>query len=146
MRDYTLWFSEKSKIDSKTKVNLFFKEREIWNVSVGINVGSEIDGKIENPGDTGRRPVLILKTFRQLESPENSKFVGIPLTTKQEESIAKNERYYYRLEEREGGRGISCLDLQQIRLFSAKRLERKIKKILPSEFNSIKESIKNLLF
>ena len=37
----------------------YFKEREIWWVNLGVNVGFEQDGK----GDNFERPILILKKF-----------------------------------------------------------------------------------
>ncbi len=49
----------------------FFKEREIWWVSIGINIGHEEDGK----GEQYSRPVLILKKFNKYT------FSGIPLST-----------------------------------------------------------------
>lgn len=48
-----------------------FKEREVWLVSIGHGVGTEVFGK----GECFQRPVLVLKKFN------NQRFLGVPLTS-----------------------------------------------------------------
>jgi mRNA interferase MazF len=88
--------------------------REIWVCSIGINIGSELDGK----NITYSRPVLVLKVF----NPEM--FWGIPLTTK-----GHDGDFYYKF-------NLGGIDnvavLSQISLFSTKRLDRKVA-VLPKK-------------
>jgi len=56
IKDFDNWNNIKKKLD-KSDQNQSFYEKEIWWCSVGINVGSEHDGK----GNRFMRPVYILK-------------------------------------------------------------------------------------
>jgi UDP-N-acetylbacillosamine transaminase len=69
---YDNW-NEKKKSIAKDVKKIFFKEGEIWWVTLGLNVGEETYGK----GDNFRRPVLI---FRKLTG---SSCVVLPLTSKE---------------------------------------------------------------
>lgn len=51
-----------------------FKERDVWEVSIGHGVGSEVYGKT----DLFKRPVLVLKKFN------NGRFLGVPFTSNPE--------------------------------------------------------------
>jgi mRNA interferase MazF len=82
--------------------------REIWMCSIGINVGSEVDGKNESFS----RPVLVYKVFNM------DMFWGIPLTTK-----TRSGDFYFTFNL--GGVDNTAV-LSQLRLFSTKRLDRKI--------------------
>ncbi|MFH1947370.1 MAG: type II toxin-antitoxin system PemK/MazF family toxin [Candidatus Magasanikbacteria bacterium] len=106
---------------------IYFKEREIWWASLGVNIGFEQDGKNE----TFERPILILKIF-------NLDVLWIlPLTSKN-----KTGKYYFQIEH--NNKKYSII-LSQLRLVSSKRLLRKIRKISPEEFVKIKEKIKCLI-
>ena len=50
------WNEEKKQIHTKEKENFYVNEREIWYVKLGINIGSESNGKKDF-----RRPVLVIK-------------------------------------------------------------------------------------
>ncbi len=104
----------------------YFLEREIWWTSIGINVGSEQNGK----NKSFERPVLILKKFN------NSMFLGVPLTRKKKEG-----RYYFILK---SDVPIYVI-LSQIRVLSSRRLLRRMKKISLVDFVAIKVQIKNFL-
>jgi len=107
--------------------SLYFKEREIWWASLGINIGFETDGKNEK----FERPVLIIKVF-------NGEVIWIlPLTSK--EKIGK---YYYPF--KFAGRKSTAI-LSQLRLISSKRLLRKIGKLPENDFKPILQRVKNLL-
>jgi hypothetical protein len=56
-KDFDGWNNVKKKVDTHNTSSLYFKEREIWWASTGVNIGSESDGKNE----LFERPVLILK-------------------------------------------------------------------------------------
>ncbi|MDD5721345.1 MAG: hypothetical protein PHT16_02780 [Candidatus Pacebacteria bacterium] len=70
-KDFDKWNEIKKELDVKEQ-KFFFKEGEIWWMSVGLNVAKESCGK----GIIFRRPVLIL---RKLSSDS---FIGLPLTSK----------------------------------------------------------------
>ncbi|MFA5871014.1 MAG: hypothetical protein WC842_03995 [Candidatus Paceibacterota bacterium] len=55
-KDFDSWNIQKKKINTREKV-IFCNIREIWWCSLGVNIGSEEDGKNE----LFERPVLILK-------------------------------------------------------------------------------------
>jgi len=78
-KDFKSWHENKSNIQ-EAKERPFFHEREIWFVSIGLNIGFEEDGK----GETFLRPVLILKKFN------NESFWGVPITRR-----LKNNQYYF---------------------------------------------------
>jgi mRNA interferase MazF len=107
MKNYQHWHTQKQILES-TEMKHLFHEREIWWCSIGENIGFEQDGKNIH----FERPVLILKKF----SPDV--FFGIPMTSAQ-----KNHPFYfpYQLHETKGS-----FILSQARLWSTKRLQRKI--------------------
>ena len=55
-KKFSDWTKLKIRIHSRRK-KVYFKEREIWWVSLGVNIGHEQDGK----NIRFERPVLILK-------------------------------------------------------------------------------------
>ena len=65
--------SKKDILDKK----VYFKDREVWWVSIGINIGFEIDGKNHD----FERPVLIIKKINK------NQFWGLPLTSKDKEGF-----------------------------------------------------------
>ncbi len=127
-KDFDSWNSEKKIIDEKIiNKDLFFHEREIWWCSTGLNIGVESNGKHDN----FERPMIIIKKF-------NSEMIwALPLTTQ-----TKNNPYCYLLEH---GSIKSCVVLSQIKTISTKRLLRKTGSISVSDFQKIKEKLKNML-
>jgi hypothetical protein len=65
------WNIQKKVLNSKTRTKTI-KERDVFFLSLGENVGSEQSGK----GNKFLRPVLVYKKF------SHTLFLGIPLTTK----------------------------------------------------------------
>jgi mRNA-degrading endonuclease toxin of MazEF toxin-antitoxin module len=121
------WTKVKFKIHTSDEIEFFFKEREIWWCSLGINIGHEQEGK----NDRFERPVLVLKKF-------NKHLLWVlPLTRK-----GKASQYYSRLEQ--GGED-SFVILSQIRTISSKRLARKMRTMKETEFSQIKVKIKDFL-
>jgi len=59
VKDYDSWTEYKKKLD-QNGFRGYFREREIWWCALGVNVGSEQDGKNES----FERPVLIVKKAR----------------------------------------------------------------------------------
>lgn len=126
-KDFFNWHKLKEKIHYSKRRIVYFKERQIWWVNLGVNVGFEQDGKSKN----FERPVLVLKKF-------NPDVLWIlPLTSKK-----KLGKYYYQIEHK--GKFYSVV-LSQLRLISSKRIVRMIRKISSEDFKSIKNQIKNFL-
>ena len=76
------WTKLKIRIHVSNRI-IYFKEREIWWSSLGLNIGYEEDGK----NIMFERPVLILKKF-------NHDFLwALPLTSRH-----KKGKYYYQFE------------------------------------------------
>lgn len=57
MKDFDSWFVLKPKLDAKESKPPLVSERDIWWLSIGENVGSEIDGKSE----LHSRPAIVFK-------------------------------------------------------------------------------------
>jgi mRNA interferase MazF len=126
IKEFDNWNSKKKQTDNKVvDRNLFVHEREVWWCSVGVNVGVEVDGK----NDDFERPVLLIKKFNGLM------FWGIPLTSK-----AKDHSYVM---EDEHSKGVSYANLSQLRLFSSKRILRKVGVISASSFTLVLERLKS---
>lgn len=125
-KDFTEWHGVKTNLQRRDS-SLFFREREVWFCSLGMNLGREEDGKRE----LFLRPVLIFRKFSA------DLFWGIPLT-----STFNTGSYYYRLDFK--GRTSIAL-LFQMRLLDRKRLLRKIRTLSGEEFAILKEQLKDLL-
>jgi mRNA interferase MazF len=129
LKDFINWIQYKIFLQ-QNKNSLNFSEREIWWCSLGVNLGTEMDGK----NTKFNRPVLIIKKFNK------SQFWAIPLTTKTQ----TNDTFYYEIIVQNKQ---SWLCLSQIRTVDAKRLSgnSKIEKISESEFKKIKNKIMKFL-
>ncbi len=57
-KDFDCWNDIKKKLD-ESKKTLFFKERDVWWCSIGLNVGDEENGK----NQFFSRPVLVVRKF-----------------------------------------------------------------------------------
>jgi mRNA-degrading endonuclease toxin of MazEF toxin-antitoxin module len=126
-KDFLDWMRIKQEIDNKAG-RPFYREREMWWCSVGLNVGFEVDGK----GSEYIRPILILKDFN------HAILWGIPMTTK-----TKPGKYYFDIHLNNGISG--QIVLSQLRFIDSKRLRQKIETIDNKIFNEIKEAIADLL-
>jgi mRNA interferase MazF len=121
------------KKDLSNKISLEkYHQREIWWSSIGKNIGNEQDDKNNN----FERPVLILKKWN------SDFFIGIPMTTKKVVK-EKDSKFYFKYFT--NGEEVSYFILTQIRVFSSKRLIRKLSSVRESIFIEIKKSIKNIL-
>ncbi len=118
-KDFDSWNIKKKKINNKEHLAPLFKERDIWWLSVGVNVGFEEDGKHEN----FVRPVLILKKFNRML------FLGIPLSKQ-----IKENPYYFSITLK--GETVSAL-ISQIRVFSSKRIWNKIGELDSRDYSRI---------
>ena len=117
-KDFDSWNNKVKLLDS-VDFNDFFYSREIWWCALGVNIGSEQDGKNES----FERSVLILKKI-------NKDLLWIvPLTSK----VIDNE---YRTNVKITGIQ-SQVSLSQLRSISSKRLLRKIGTIKSVTFYEI---------
>ena len=121
-KDFIKWHVLKVKLQEKAHIP-FFQQQEIWWCSIGVNLGYEEDGK----NDFFERPVVIFKKFSK------DYFWGIPLTSQK-----KKGKFYYQFMIH--GRKNTAL-LWQLRLFSSKRLLRKMEKMPDSVYENIKKRI-----
>jgi mRNA interferase MazF len=108
-----------------------FKERDIFYMNMGKNIGFEQDGK----GKNFVRPVVIIKGFNK------NMFFGIPLSTKMKEG-----KFYYKFQFQKKDELVENIALlSQMRLFSTKRLLNKIGVISKEDFESLKNKFKSLI-
>lgn len=126
-KDFDKWNKNKKQIHDLGE-NKLYHEREVWWCSLGVNIGFEEDGV----GETGERPVLILKGFSK------DVCLVVPLTT----SIKENP-YHFDLGEIDGRKAFAILS--QIRLVDTKRLINKVGFIEQSLFEALRKTVKDLL-
>ncbi len=120
------WNEEKQRIDKKDST-VFFKERDIFFLKAGKNIGFEQNGKWEKFA----RPFIVIKKFN------NNIFWGIPLSTKE-----KKWKYYHSFLLKNTKQ---TAILSQFKIIDSKRLLDKIGMIDKENFDIIKQKIKNLL-
>lgn len=126
IKEFDKWNEKKKQTDKKSvDRNLFIHEREVWWCAIGVNVGVEIDGK----NNDFERPVLLVKKFNGLM------FWGIPLTSK-----AKENPYIVKVEH---SKGVSYANLSQLRLWSSKRILRKVGVISERSFIEVSKRLKD---
>jgi len=125
-KDYKRWMPKKAEINSR-KVRAAFKERGVFWVSVGENVGFEEDGK----GTYFNRPVVIVKKFSK------NMFWGVPLST-----TSRRGRYYHPITVT--GK-LSVALLSQARTFDATRLANKIGMLDVEEFDELRNKLSKVL-
>lgn len=127
VKRFRAWHKLKYKINSSTSIPLGYKERDIWWVSLGHNVGTEEDGK----GEMFNRPVLIIKGFSPYQ------FWGLPLSTTE-----KRGKYYHPFMV---NGVVSTALLSQLRTFDTRRLISKYGMVSGKDFSTIKEKLVDFL-
>lgn len=127
---FDVW-NEKKKQTHKTKMIVGFKQREIFWVKIGQNIGSEEYGK----GDDFQRPVLIVKKLNA------NLFIGIPLT-----SQAKEENDYFHPMTFNSKKGTvnNYAMILQLKTFDKKRLMGRIGRVDKETFNEIMKKSRDL--
>lgn len=125
-KDFNSWNELKQKLDDDQK-QLFFKERDIWWCSIGINVGHEENGK----NKFFSRPVLIIRKFNR------NLFYGIPLTTK-----TKDNKYYHQINFKGENQ---CAMLSQLKIFESKRLRTRMGDLSHRQFSEIKQKLAEII-
>ncbi len=125
-KDYEKWHRVKRKLDER-KGLVFAHAREIWWCSLGVNVGSEIDGKNEN----FERPVLVLRVYNR------DTMLVVPLTTKH-----KTDMFHLQIT---ADKKTVYAALTQLRVVSSRRLLRKIDVLQSESFNLLKATIQHFI-
>lgn len=126
-KDFIQWHGRKRYIEHD-RPRIFFKEREVFLCHLGENIGFEQDGR----GDDFLRPVVVLKKFN-LEV-----LWAVPLTRTEKE----NDYFFPFVFD---GNKKSVAVLSQIRLVDAKRLKYKMGDIKPTDFESMKNKIRQAI-
>ena len=124
-KDFKKWHTKKEKLNDTGALALF-QEREVWWCVLGVNIGSEEDGK----GKNYLRPVLILRKFNK------SVFYGLPVTSK-----VKDDQFHVSIN---SGEIKGSIILSQMRLIDSKRLSHLAGKITDDGLKDIKKKLKNL--
>ena len=125
-KDFDQWNGEKKKLELCNQ-KVFFRERDVFFVCLGVNIGYEQDGKNKNFS----RPIIVLRKFNK------NIFLGVPLTTQ-----IKNNDFYFNFFV--NNRNNSAI-LSQIRLIDSKRIVKKIGVISIENFKVLKQKIGKLL-
>jgi mRNA interferase MazF len=122
-KDYRKWSEVKANLNVSSD-NIYIRAGEIRWVAIGVNVGSEIDGK----GVSFTRPCLILHVIG------GSLALVIPFTSKNK----ANKQFYKNILLQHFN---SNLCLSQIRVVSQKRIFKRLKKVPAREFIDIKREV-----
>lgn len=127
---YDKWNEVKKEI-SKEKKYRNFKEREIFYLKMGENIGFEQNGK----GESFVRPIVIIKKFNK------DMFFGIPLSTQ-----IKDGKFYHKFCFKKFNEiSTNVALLSQMKLYSSKRLLNKIGMINKDDFLKVKIKLKKLI-
>jgi mRNA-degrading endonuclease toxin of MazEF toxin-antitoxin module len=126
MKDFDQWNIVKQRLDVNQKLP-FFKEREVWWCSIGVNVGCEVYGK----GNIFARPVVVLKKFSR------TSFLGVPLT-----SQFKDRPDYIPLNIK--GKTSYALG-DHIRAYDSRRFANLLTTLTDQQFDDLRGTIKEIL-
>ena len=126
-KDFDNWNTHKKHISAKNEIPPYWNTREIWWLSLGVNIGHEQDGKNKEFS----RPVLVIKKFN------NRLFWAVPLTTQ-----IKDIPHYHRFDFKNT---TQCAMLTQMRLLDANRMTKKMGRIGKKEFNVICSKLKEYI-
>jgi len=126
-KDFDSWFKIKTEID-KQENKQYIREGEIRWASIGVNVGSEIDGK----GVSFTRPVLVLAVVGSYLA------LVIPLSSQN-----KDHPGYISFDYKDK---IDYLCVHQIRIISQKRIFSRILKISNLRLKGVKKSVKDFFW
>ena len=131
MKEFDDWNEVKKKANNDNKL-VGFRNRDIFYMKMGENIGFEQNGK----GENFVRPIIILKKFNK------DMFFGIPLSTK-----LKCGSFYYEFSftKRNGEKMTNIALLSQMKLYSSKRLLNQIGTMNKNDFEKMKVSFKCLL-
>ncbi|OIP56778.1 MAG: hypothetical protein AUK54_01545 [Helicobacteraceae bacterium CG2_30_36_10] len=127
MKQFDEWNEVKKQISIRTE-NIKFKERDIFWISIGENVGNEQNGK----GKEFARPVLVIKKLN------NQLFFGVPLST-----TIREGNYFYTFSFLQAQKSSALL--VQAKVFDIKRGNQKLGMISKNDFVNVKDKLRSLL-
>ncbi|MCD4755997.1 type II toxin-antitoxin system PemK/MazF family toxin [bacterium] len=122
-----MWNEIKKDLSQNNHKTPFYKDSDIWWLSIGYNMGCEVYGK----GKDYARPVLVIKKFNQYS------FIGIPLSTK-----VKDDKYHTPITVK--NKTVSALT-SQVRTFSTKRLLYKIIELDEKDYRKVVDNVVALI-
>ncbi len=114
------WIKLKEKLHGGVHNPPLFRQGEVWWVSIGENIGTEINGKSK----LFSRPVLVYKKLG------TNSFLGIPMT-----SQIKEGSWYVQIKLFDK---ISIILLHQMKVFDYRRLSSKLGQIDDEDFRKVK--------
>ena len=118
IKDFDKWNAYQKTLD-KQEFDGFCREREVWWCALGVNIGSEQDGK----NDDFERPALIVKRIN------DELLLIVPFTSR----LIKNR---YRIDVKSTGKDSQAM-LSQFRTISSKRLLKRMGYVKTDVFNII---------
>ena len=129
---YDEW-NEIKKYTINNKRKLSIKEREIFWVKIGQNIGDEEYGK----GEIFSRPVVVIRKLT------NDLFLGVPTTT----ASKVNDDYFHNIKylDKHQNNIISVAMLLQLKAFSKKRITSKIGKVNIDDFKNIQDKLVKII-
>jgi mRNA interferase MazF len=124
------WNEVKKIVQNDEQIRLF-KQRDIFFINMGQNVGYEQNGK----GENFVRPIIILKKIT------NQMFIGIPLS-----SQLKKGNWFFEFEfNSKDSLSRNIAIIPQIKMFSSRRLLNKIGVIKTNDFEILKQKVKDFI-
>ena len=72
IKDFAAWHEIKSATDARNTSRILIRIGAVWLIRLGVNVGSELDGK----GNEFLRPVIVIRKIN------DQRFFGIPVSSK----------------------------------------------------------------
>jgi mRNA interferase MazF len=126
VKRFGAWNKLKYKIHFDNSPPRGYKERDVWWLSMGHNVGAEEDGK----GDNFSRPIIVIKGFNK------HLLWGIPISTADKTGI-----YYHKVMVNGEPR---VAILSQLKAYSTKRLINKVGVIDVKSFEVLKKRLLGL--
>ncbi len=128
-KDFDRWNIKKKRIEDASPTHAFAASRRwVWMCALGVNVGFEEDGSMAQ----FERPVLIVAKIN------NQMYWVVPLSSKQ-----RAFDFCYNFTD-PNGHAVSAL-VAQMRLISAKRLQRRMYKMPAKEFDTIVDRLRGYL-
>jgi len=130
MQEYDKWNEIKKETQKDKKIRLY-KERDIFFIKMGQNIGYEQNGK----GENFVRPIVILKRITK------DMFIGVPLS-----SQIKVGSWFYAFEFTTKDKiSQNIAIIPQLKMYSTQRLLNKIGVMNKVNFDELKKEIKRFL-
>jgi mRNA interferase MazF len=126
MKRFNVWNCLKQRIDALDHGYPRIYEKQVWWVSLGENIGTELYGK----GDTFSRPVIVFKKL------SHTTFLTIPTSSKH-----KNGSWFYPFA-LQGRSVVACL--HQVRVLDSKRFLERQGEMNDKNFTLLKKAFADL--